>query len=69
MNIVRKIILSADSTCDLDEDLKKRYGVSTYPLHVILGEKQYKDGVDITAYDIYSAYQNHNILPKPQQSM
>lgn len=64
MNIVRRIILSADSTCDLDEDLKKRYGVSTYPLHVILGEKQYKDGVDITAYDIYSAYQNHNILPK-----
>lgn len=64
MNIVRKIILSADSTCDLDESLKQKYDVKTYPLHVILGEKQYKDGVDISAFDIYSTYENHNILPK-----
>jgi len=61
---VRKIILSADSTCDLDESLKERYEVHTYPLHVILGEKQYRDGVDITADDIYKAYEEHHILPK-----
>jgi len=64
VNIVRKIILSADSTCDLSESLKQKYGVNTYPLHVILGEKEYKDGVDISALDIYSAYEKHNILPK-----
>jgi len=61
---VRKIILSADSTCDLGEDLKNRYAVNTLPLHVILGDKEYKDGVDISAQDIYTAYENNSILPK-----
>jgi DegV family protein with EDD domain len=59
-----KIILSADSTCDLDELLKACYGVHCYPLHIILGDKKYRDGVDITPDDIYQTYRQHNILPK-----
>ena len=34
-----KIILSADSTCDLDEDLKERYNVHYFPLHINLNGK------------------------------
>ncbi len=30
-----KIILSADSTCDLDTELKERYHVHYFPLHII----------------------------------
>lgn len=59
-----KIILSADSACDLDTGLKERYKVNTYPFHIILGEKQFQDGVDITADDIYNTYKSHRILPK-----
>lgn len=59
-----KIILSADTTCDLGEVLKQRYKVNYYPLHIILGEKQYQDGVDITADDIYDNYWKYHILPK-----
>ena len=31
-----KIILSADSTCYLGEELKARYDVHYYPFHIIL---------------------------------
>lgn len=61
---MNKIILSADSTCDLDNILKARYEVNYYPLHVILGNGQYQDGIDITADEIYNTYRNHHLLPK-----
>lgn len=59
-----KIILSADSTCDLTEELKERYQVFIQPLTITLKDKQYKDGVDITPDDIYEAYESKKILPK-----
>ena len=43
----RKVILSADSTCDLGEELKARYDVHYYPFHIILEGQQYQDNVDI----------------------
>lgn len=60
----QKIILSADSTCDLDQELKERYHVHYFPLHIILNEKEYKDNVDITPEEIYQEYYDHKILPK-----
>lgn len=59
-----KIILSADSTCDLGEELKKKYNVNYYPFHIILGENQYQDNVDITPDDLYRAYWQRRQLPK-----
>ena len=46
-SVTNKIILSADSTCDLDQELKERYHVHYFPLHIILDGKDYKDGIDI----------------------
>ncbi len=60
----KKVILCADSTCDLSAELKERYGVHTYPFHVSLGEDNYSDGVDLTPDDIYRIYREKNILPK-----
>ena len=48
----RKILLSADTPCDIGPELKERYQVSLFPLHIILDEKQYTDGLDITAADL-----------------
>ena len=50
----RKIILSADSTCDLGNVLKDQYGVHYYPYHIILDNQQYTDGLDITPEDLYT---------------
>ena len=43
----RKVLLTADSTCDLSAELKERYKVQTYPLHIVLSGKSYDDSVDI----------------------
>ena len=59
----RKVILSADSTCDLGEELKARYDVHYYPFHIILEGKQYQDNVDIHVQEIYQAYYDRKALP------
>ena len=59
-----KIILSADSTCDMGEELKARYNVSYYPFHIILDEKDYQDNVDITVREIFAAYYDRKALPR-----
>lgn len=59
-----KIILSADSTCDLDDDLKERYNINYFPLHINLNGKDYLDNVDITPEQIYQEYYDHKVLPK-----
>lgn len=61
---MEKIILSADSTCDLSEEILKGYEISQYPYTIILGDKSYKDNVDIKPEDIYKAYKKEKILPK-----
>lgn len=60
----RKIILSADSTCDLGDELKARYQVSYYPYHILLEGKDYLDNVDITVDQIYRAYYDRKVLPQ-----
>lgn len=59
-----KIILSSDSTCDLDDDLKKRYNIHYFPLHINLNGKDYLDNIDITPEEIYREYYDHKVLPK-----
>ncbi len=60
-----KIILTADSTCDLTDELTNQYNVKLYtPLHIVLGEKSYEDGVNITPSEIYKNFEATGILPK-----
>ncbi|MBQ9141268.1 MAG: DegV family protein [Lachnospiraceae bacterium] len=54
----------ADSTCDLSKDLIEKYDVTIIPLHIILGEEDYLDGVDITPDEIYRWSDAHNTTPK-----
>jgi fatty acid-binding protein DegV len=37
----KKILLSADTPCDIGDELKARYSVSLFPLHIILDGKLY----------------------------
>ena len=54
----------ADSTCDLSQDLLERYNVATIPLHILLGEEEYEDGVSLLPEDIYRWADEHKITPK-----
>lgn len=60
----RNVLITADSTCDLPAELKKKYNISTYPLHIILGRTSYDDGVNITPDEIYKHFKASGTLPK-----
>ena len=42
----KPVYITADSTCDLTPALLERFHVKTIPLHIVLGEENYLDGVD-----------------------
>ena len=60
----RPVILSADSTCDLGDELYARHNVHLIPFNVILDGKEYLDGVTITPDQIYQVYREKKILPR-----
>ena len=43
----------ADSTSDLSKELIERYQITILPLHIVLGDKEYRDGTEITPEEIY----------------
>ena len=54
----------ADSTCDLSKDLLEKYDISILPLHILLGEDEYRDGVNILPKEIYDWSDAHKTTPK-----
>ncbi len=48
------IRIVADSTCDLSKELIEKHGVFIVPLHIVLGEKEYLDGKEISPDEIYT---------------
>ncbi len=60
----KKVIVTADSTCDLSEELIKRYDIRTIPLHIILDGVSRDDMADITPDEIYQSFYDTGKLPK-----
>lgn len=54
----------SDSTCDLSHELLERYHINILPLHVLLGEEDHKDGVDITPDEIFQWSDANKTTPK-----
>lgn len=54
----------ADSTCDLSEELVKRYDITVVPLHIVLDDREYLDGVEIGPDEIYAWADEHKATPK-----
>ena len=59
-----KIKITSDSTCDLGEELIKKHDIGIVPLTVILGNKVYSDGIDITPQQIFDYVAQTGTLPK-----
>ena len=62
--ILANIVITSDSTSDLSAQLIARYNVTILPLGVTLGDKTFKDGVDIKPDDIYAHHAKTGELPK-----
>ena len=46
--MTKKFAIILDSTSDLPEDYKEKYGFIVVPAHVIIGDEDYLDGVTIS---------------------
>ncbi|NLP37878.1 MAG: DegV family protein [Firmicutes bacterium] len=58
------IKITADSTCDLSPSFLESNNITLVPLYVLLGEKSYRDGVDITPAEIFEYVKETNKLSK-----
>ena len=59
-----KIKITVDSTNDLSPELVEKYDIGVLPLSVSMGDKLYRDMVDITPDDIYAHVNAGGALPK-----
>lgn len=58
------IKIVSDSTCDLPKELIEKFNIQIVPLHILLGEKEYLDGADITPDEIYAWSDANEDTPK-----
>ena len=61
---MKKVIISADSTCDIGPELQERYHIQLLNWRILLDGKEYLDNVNITPDDLYRAWRERGILPK-----
>ncbi|MBQ9679269.1 MAG: DegV family protein [Ruminococcus sp.] len=61
--MANKVIITADISCDLNWELEQRYGVTTIPLHIVIGGKSYEDWVNITPEELYEIFYKTKELP------
>ena len=54
------IKITADSTCDLSTKILDEMNITLIPLIVLIGEKPYHDGVDITPADLFKYVERDN---------
>lgn len=62
--MANKIKIIADSTCDLSPAIKEKYDIEVHPFIVNLGDKSFRDGVDINTNDIFNYYKSTGKLSK-----
>ena len=54
----------SDSTCDLSKEIVDRYNIDIVPLHVLMDDNEYEDGVNITPDEIFAWSDANKTTPK-----
>ena len=59
-----KIKITADSTCDLSEELLRKWDITLMPMHILMGEESYLDGVTIRPAEVFAHVNAGGKMPK-----
>ena len=62
-----KIKIAADSTADIPKSFCEELNISVFPLTILAGEKEYRDGVDIAPSEFYRMIDESKELPVSSQ--
>lgn len=57
------IAIVTDSTCDLPQHVIQELGIKVIPLFINIGDKGYRDGIDITRKDFYTNLPGYTTHP------
>jgi len=52
---LEKIALITDSACDLEKETIEKYNIHVLPFRIIYKDKEYRDGIDISAQEVYES--------------
>ena len=58
-----KTKITCDSTCDLSPELYTRYGISVIPMAVAMGDRLYRDGMDVKPEELFFYVEKTGKLP------
>ena len=64
MQVNQTVKIISDSTCDLSQELVEKYDIDILPLHILLGDAEYRDGKDISPDSIFSWADANKATPK-----
>lgn len=59
-----RTIISTDSPADVPAEIRERYDIRVIPLHIILDDDCFEDGVNIQPDDLYAFYKKTGRLPE-----
>lgn len=59
----KPVIISCDSACDLNPELREQYNIQITHMYVHEGDRTFRDGLDICPDDIYRTYEQTGVLP------
>lgn len=63
----KRVALITDSTCDIPQEWRDQYDIGVVPLTIVFGERQYRDGVDLTAEQFYEMLPQAQRIPSTSQ--
>lgn len=61
---MNKCLITAETTCDLSEQILTERGFKLIPIPVILGDKEYRDGKNLQAEQLFDYIKTAGELPK-----
>ena len=61
---MNKVVIFTDSTSDLSEVNRKKYGIEQFSLYVTFDQDTYKDGIEMTSAKLFNEVEKRKKLPK-----
>ena len=60
---MKKVAIITDTTACISPELGKKYGIGLVPMHIVFGDKVYRNGVDISPAEFYTRIRTEKKLP------
>ena len=62
--ICRPVAVVTDSVAQVDPQLATLLGITVVPMKLVLGDREYRDGIDITPAELYRRMREERVLPR-----